>query len=253
MTPLSPKAVPEPTLRRLPLYHRFLKELAASNRENISCTDIGLDLRLDPTQVRKDLEAAGIEGRPRVGYVLADLLTGIERFLGWNNVHETFLVGAGSMGAALLGYRKFEECGLNIVAAFDADPAKAGTRIHGKRVLPVTELVPLARHLHVLIGILTVPAAAAQGAADLMVQGGIRAIWNFAPLRLRVPDHLIVHNEDLYCSLASLSQKLAKTLQDPVRPRAAAPPATEGCAGKPPRPPGGRSPILVGPQKLCPA
>ena len=212
MNPI-PKSVPEPALRRLPLYHRFLKESVASGREHVSCTDIGADLKLDPTQVRKDLEAAGIEGRPRVGYVLCDLLVSIERFLGWNNVHETFLVGAGSMGAALLGYRKFEECGLSIVAAFDADRAKAGTQIHGKLVLPVGQLVELARRMHILIGIITVPAAAAQGVADLMVQGGIRAIWNFAPLRLRVPESIIVHNEDLYCSLASLSQKLAKNLQ----------------------------------------
>jgi redox-sensing transcriptional repressor len=214
----TPKSVPEPTLRRLPLYHRFLKEMAAAGRENISCTDIGLDLKLDPTQVRKDLEAAGIEGRPRVGYVLCDLIYGIEHFLGWNNVHETFLVGAGSMGAALLGYKKFEQCGLSIVAAFDADPLKAGTRIHGKRVLPISQLVELASRMHILIGIITVPAAAAQNVAELMVQGGIRAIWNFAPIRLRIAEPIIVHNEDLYCSLASLSQKLAKTLRAIAEP-----------------------------------
>jgi redox-sensing transcriptional repressor len=215
MTPLTPfsKPVPEPTLRRLPLYHRFLKEVEAGGRESISCTDIGLHLKLDPTQVRKDLQAAGIEGRPRIGYALCDVVNGIEQFLGWKNVHETFLVGAGSMGAALLGYKKFEQCGLNIVAAFDADPLKAGTQIHGKRVLPLEQLVDLAQRMHILMGIITVPAAAAQGVAELMVRGGIRALWNFAPIRLRVPDHIIVHNEDLYCSLASLSQKLAKALQ----------------------------------------
>lgn len=211
--------VPEPTLRRLPLYHRFLKECEVSGREYISCTDIGQHLKLDPTQVRKDLEAAAIEGRPRVGYVLCDLISGIERFLGWNNVQETFLVGVGSMGAALLGYKKFEQCGLNIVVAFDADPLKTGTQIHGKRVLPLDQLVELARRMRILIGIITVPAVAAPSVADLMVRGGIRAIWNFAPIRLRVPDHIIVHNEDLYCSLASLSQKLAKALQThPIAP-----------------------------------
>ncbi|HSA03551.1 MAG TPA: redox-sensing transcriptional repressor Rex, partial [Candidatus Paceibacterota bacterium] len=112
----SSKTVPEPTLRRLPLYHRYLLQLDKLGRENVSCTDIGLELKLDPTQIRKDFEAAGIEGRPRVGYVLTHLIDGIERFLGWKNVQETFLVGVGSMGAALLGYKKFERCGLNIVA-----------------------------------------------------------------------------------------------------------------------------------------
>lgn len=207
------RTVSEPTLKRLPLYHRFLKELHAAGRETVSCTDIGADLDLDPTQVRKDLESVGIVGRPRVGYLLAGVVEGLEQFLGWKNLNDAFLAGAGSMGSALLGYRKFEECGLKIVAAFDVDPSKMGTIIHGKHVLPLEKLAGLARRMHVLIGIITVPASEAQATADLMVGGGIRAIWNFAPIRLRVPEPVIVHNEDLYCSLASLSQKLFKSLQ----------------------------------------
>ena len=215
------RTVPEPTLRRLPLYHRFLKDLQCSGREFVSCTDIGLDLDLDPTQVRKDLEAVGIEGRPRVGYLLGNVVGGLEQFLGWKNLHDAFLVGAGSMGSALLGYRKFEQCGLKIVTAFDTDKAKIGSRIHGKCVLPLNKLPNLARRMHILIGIITVPAESAQAVTQLMIEGGIRAIWNFSPVRLRVPDHVIVHNEDLYCSLASLSQKLLKALQaDPGKPDA---------------------------------
>lgn len=209
----APKVVSEPTLKRLPLYHRSLKEWQADGWETFSCTDLGRDLDLDPTQVRKDLESAGIVGRPRIGYVLLNALDGLEEFLGWKNLHDAFLVGAGSMGSALLGYRKFEQCGLKIVAAFDQDPTKVGSRIHGKQVLELDKLPNLASRMHILIGIITVPAPAAQPVADLMVEGGIRAIWNFAPLRLRVPEHVIVHNEDLYCSLAALSQKLFKTLQ----------------------------------------
>ena len=208
------KIVSEPTLKRLPLYHRFLKEWQAAGRGTVSCPDIGLDLDLDPTQVRKDLESVGIVGRPRIGYVLANVIEELERFLGWNNVHDAFLVGAGSMGSALLGYRKFEQCGLKIVTAFDLDPTKIGTTIHGKHVLPLEKLPNLAQRMHILIGIITVPAAEAQAVADLMGEGGIRAIWNFAPIRLRVPGHVIVHNEDLYCSLAALSQKLFATLQN---------------------------------------
>lgn len=215
-------SVPEPTLRRLPLYHRVLSEMRASGREQVSCTDIGLELNQDPTQVRKDLECAGIAGRPRIGYVLAQLIEGLETFLGWDNVHEAFLVGAGSMGAALLGYGKFEQCGLKIVAAFDSDPAKIGTQMRGKHVLPLGKLANLATRMRVLIGIITVPGPQAQAVADLMVAGGIRAIWNFAPVRLRVPEHVIVHNEDLYCSLAALSQKLSQALQ--TRPPALAEP-----------------------------
>jgi redox-sensing transcriptional repressor len=164
--------------------------------------------------VRKDLESVGVAGRPRIGYVLPDLMGGLEKFLGWNNVNDAFLVGAGSMGSALLGYRKFEECGLKIAAAFDLDPSKVGSKIHGKHVLTLQKLPDLAQRMHILIGIITVPAPEAQAVADLMVEGGIRAIWNFAPIRLRTPDHVIVHNEDLYCSLAALSQKLFAALQN---------------------------------------
>jgi redox-sensing transcriptional repressor len=219
------KTVSEPTLKRLPLYHRFLKELPVAGRETVSCTDIGLDLDLDPTQVRKDLESVGIVGRPRIGYVRANVIEGLEQFLGGKNVNDAFLVGAGSMGSALLGYRKFEECGLKIVTAFDLDPSKIGTRIHGKHVLPLGKLPDLARRMHILIGIITVPAAEAQAVADLMIDGGIRAIWNFAPIRLRVPQQIMVHNEDLYCSLASLSQKLLMSLH-PANARPATKPGT---------------------------
>ena len=212
--PLAPnKIVSAPTLKRLPLYHRFLKELAAAGRASFSCTDIGADLDLDPTQIRKDLESVGAVGRPRVGYLVSHVVPLLEEFLGWHNVHDAFLAGAGSMGSALLGYRKFEECGLNIVTAFDTDPEKIGSRIKGKQVLPLEKLATLAGRMHVWMGIITVPAAQAQAVADLMVAGGIRAIWNFAPIRLRVPEHVIVHNEDLYCSLAGLSQKLSESLK----------------------------------------
>lgn len=219
MTTETSKTVPEPTLKRLPLYHRLLKDLQAAGQEAVSCTDIGAELKLDPTQVRKDLEAAGLTGRPRIGYAVNGVIDGIEEFLGWKKVNEAFLVGAGSMGSALLGYRKFEECGLKIIAAFDTDPVKIGKRIHGKHVLPLDKLPDLLERMHVLIGIITVPAAQAQAVADLLVAGGVRAIWNFAPIRLRLPDNIIVHNEDLYCSLASLSQKLAKELAaNPPKP-----------------------------------
>jgi len=207
------KSIPEASLRRLPLYHRFLETLRQNGRDTVSCPEIGFELRLDPTQVRKDLEAAGITGRPRIGYRLVELIAGIETFLGWDNAHDAFLVGAGSLGTALLGYSRFNRCGLTIVAGFDVDLAKIGSKIHDKEILPLSKLPELALRMHVHLGIITVPAAQAQMVADLMVSGGIRAIWNFAPLRLELPEHVIIHNEDLYCSLASLSQKLAQSLR----------------------------------------
>lgn len=207
------KSVPEPTLRRLPIYHRYIKELKKDHWTFVSCTDIGEEFKLEPTQVRKDLEVTGIVGKPRVGYPIAALIAAIEEFLGFNNVNEAFLVGAGSMGAALIGYDKFQDYGLNIVAAFDNDAAKIGKIVHGKTILAIHKMPDMARKMHILIGIITVPGSAAQEVADLMIQGGICAIWNFAPVRLRVSDNIIVHNEDLYCSLASLSQKVAQAIR----------------------------------------
>jgi len=212
MSPKCNKPIPEPTMRRLPAYYHYLKEQAEHGIDIISCSAIGRDLNLDPTQIRKDLEMADIVGKPKVGYSTADLIHAIEEFLGWNNVNDAFLVGAGSLGTALLGYERFKQFGLDIVAAFDIHPAKIGKSIHNKQILPLEKLPDLAHRMGIHIGILTVPAGCARQVADLMVQGGIRAIWNFAPITLRVPDHVVVQNEDLYYSLAALSCKLSMHL-----------------------------------------
>jgi redox-sensing transcriptional repressor len=133
----------------------------------------------------------------------------IEDFLGWNNVSEAFLVGAGHLGAALLGYQGFKDYGLDIVAAFDNDPAKGGTEIHGKKVFPFRQLPQLVKRMGIKIGVMAVPASCAQEVAGSMIEAGIRAIWNFAPVRISVPAHIIVQHENLASSLAVLSKKLA--------------------------------------------
>lgn len=206
--------IPEASLRRLPLYHRFLKQLATQGLTAVSCPQIASQLNLDPTQVRKDLEAAQIAGRPKVGYQIPELLASLEHFLGWDNLNQAFLAGVGNLGTALLGYAKFEQCGLSIVAAFDSDPTKAGSTVRNIPIHPIEQLPDLAGQMRVHIGVITTPPEAAQQVADLMIQGGIRAIWNFAPTRLVVPERVILRNEDLYCSLASLSQKLAVSLRE---------------------------------------
>jgi redox-sensing transcriptional repressor len=200
--------IPEPTLKRLPRYHQLLTALAHTSLQSVSCSQIGADLGLDPTQVRKDLAVVRVTGKPNVGYSVAELVLGIEKLLGWNNSKDAFLAGAGNLGAALLGYGGFAPLGLNIVAAFDIDPRKIGTQVCGKHVLSLAKLAELARRMHVHIGIITVPAAQAQSVAHLMVEGGIRAIWNLAPVTLRVPDTVVVQNENLESSLAALSYKL---------------------------------------------
>lgn len=210
--------IPQPSLSRLPQYHHYLSELNSRGISRISCSGIGRDLNLVPVQVRKDLQYTGIVGKPKTGYVVADLVRAIETFLGWNNVNEAFLVGVGNLGTALLGHERFSNFGLRIVAAFDTDPAKIGQWVHDKAVLPLDKLADLAQRMSIHLGIVTAPAEFAQDIADEMVKGGIQAIWNFAPVRLKVPAHIIVHQEDLYSSLASLSWKLARRFQVPVQP-----------------------------------
>ena len=208
------KGAPEPTLRRLPLYYRLLKQLRETGRTGVSCTLIGAELRLDATQVRKDIEMTGTVGRPKVGYDVNELICAIEKFLGWDNLTEAFLVGAGSLGEALMGYPGFSECGLSIVAAFDVDPNKCHRVIHGKHVRHISKMTGLVRRMRVRFGIITVPASEAQQAADLLIEGGVLAIWNFAPAKIQAPERVIVTNEDLYCSLAVLSQKMTRKLAE---------------------------------------
>ncbi|MGB8261069.1 MAG: redox-sensing transcriptional repressor Rex [Terracidiphilus sp.] len=210
--------IPQPSLSRLPQYHHYLTDLKAKGIERVSCSVIGRDLNLVPVQVRKDLQFTGIVGKPKTGYSVPELLQAIESFLGWNKVNEAFLVGVGNLGTALLGHERFSHFGLRIVAAFDADPEKQGQWIRGKAVLSLDKLADLAQRMSIHLGIITTPAGVAQDIADEMVRGGIQAIWNFAPVRLKLPAHIIVHNEDLYSSLASLSWELARRFHVPFQP-----------------------------------
>lgn len=197
-------------LRRLPLYYRLAQHLFTAGVQNVSSSVLGRDLGLDPTQVRKDFEAIGLSGKPKVGFGVAELLRGIETFLGWNRPKEAVIAGAGSLGSALLRYERFREYGITIVAAFDTDPQKIGVPIGGKEVFLLDSLPGRTLRMGVQLGIIATPPQAAQRVADLMVEGGIRAIWNFAPVHLRVPEHVVLQNEDLCHSLASLSLKLAR-------------------------------------------
>ena len=196
---------PHPSIRRLPSYLRLLRQLKGEGGQKISCTRIARELDLDSTQVRKDLALTGITGRPRIGYELEPLIDAIENFLGWDQIESAFLVGAGSLGHALIGYENFANCGLNIVAAFDVSESKIGEEIHGRKIFSLLQMPEMARSMGVKVGVLTVPASAAQEAANIMVASGITGIWNFAPEKLDVPAEVLVENVELVSSLAVLS------------------------------------------------
>ncbi len=205
--------VSKATIGRLPAYHRYLTEKLAQGEKTVSSTAIAEDLHLNAVQVRKDLAViSSVAGKPKLGFELSELIADIDRFLGYDNVTDAVLVGAGGLGSALVGYEGFKNYGLNIVAAFDTDPSLIGTSVGGVKVFDAKELSKLVRRLNVLIGIVAVPRGAAQQVADELVEGGVRAIWNFAPVHLTLPENIAVKNEDMAASLAILSKRLAEIL-----------------------------------------
>jgi len=192
----------------MPSYLRILKDLVATDQKTVSATLLAKALGFEPIVVRKDFDPLPITGKSGVGYDINELIKAIEDHLGWNNITDAFLVGTGNLGTALLGYRGFEQYGVKIVLAFDVDPAKTHQTIKEVHVLSIEELPMMAERMKVQIGILAVPVECAQATADKMIQAGIHGIWNFAPVKLVVPENVVVQNEDLAEGLAVLSVKL---------------------------------------------
>ena len=209
---MEKRSVSTQTLQRLPLYLNYLRSLPKGKSENISATAIADALRLGDAQVRKDLALVSSGGRPKVGYVTRELTSDIENFLGYHDVETAVLVGAGDLGHSLLSYDGFSGYGLEIAAAFDRDPALVGTTIAGKRVLSMEKLVDLCCRMQIHMGIIAVPGGEAQAVCDTLVSSGVLAIWNFAPVRLDVPEDVLVRNEDLAGSLVVLAKRLAERI-----------------------------------------
>ena len=201
-----------PTIRRLPTYLYKLSEMRKAGVEIVATPELARYMNLGEIVIRKDLALTGVSGQPGVGYKVRELIEAIKSYLNWDNVSEAILVGAGSLGSALMGYEGFEEYGLRIIAAFDADPAKIGTEVRERSVFDIDRLEELTRRLQVRMGIICVPADQAQDVADRMVAGGIKAIWNFANVSLKVPDDVIVQREVIAGGLAVLSVKMSRKL-----------------------------------------
>ena len=207
------KEISKAVLKRLPGYLSYLKGIPDTASPYISATGLANALGMGEVQVRKDLAMVSDGGRPKIGYLRESLIEDISQFLGYDNTTDAILVGAGKLGQALLGYGGFEAYGLNILAAFDADPSAEKTE-EGKPIYHMDQMEGFCRANKVLMGIITVPAAHAQTVCDQLIACGIKAVWNFAPTHLDVPNHILVQNENMATSLAVLSMHLQAQIKD---------------------------------------
>ena len=205
---MEPKIVSQRLLKRLPIYLNYLKSLPGDSA-NVSATAMAKALEMGDVQVRKDLAKVSHAGRRRTGRSRQQLILDIEQYLDFAVLTGTVIVGAGKLGRALLDYSGFEESGLNVMAAFDIHPAMDKSET-GKPIYPMTRLETFCRRYQVRIGIITVSAENAQNVCDSLIACGVEAIWNFAPVRLRVPEYVIVKNENLAMSLTALRVELQR-------------------------------------------
>ena len=195
------------TLGRLPSYLEFLRNLPPDKVPYISATAIAKHLGLGEVQVRKDLAAVSGAGKPKLGYVTAELIEKLENCLGCNRLTSAVLVGAGRLGRALLQYDEFEKYGVKISAAFDSNERviSLGSKTE---ILPMNQFEYFCKTKNIKLGIITVGEGSAQAVCDQMVKSGITAIWNFAPCKLNVPAGILLQNENLALSLAHLNNQL---------------------------------------------
>ncbi len=191
------KKISDKVINRLTLYHCILQDFIKSGSEYISSKQMAALLRIDDSQVRKDLNLLSNSGKTRVGYPVKELKKSIETTLGFSKNKKAFIIGAGNLGMALAKYDNFSNYGLNIISLFDNDPEKIGKEVNNKKILDIKDLPVLVWKHYVDIAILTVPACYAQNLADYLVNMGIKYIWNFTPTVLKVPDDVQVWNENL--------------------------------------------------------
>mgnify|MGYP006275375981 FL=1 len=203
-------SIPAATIERLPLYYRCLDKLSTfEETEVVSSKDLGGRLGIPSTQVRKDLSYYGEFGRRGVGYNVKDLKKSIGKILGVDKKWPAVLVGAGNLGRALINYAGFGKMGLEITDIFDNDLNKIGNRVGTIKVKSTNKLEETIKEKNINLAIVTVPADPAQDVVDDLIDYGIKAIWNFSPTRLYVPDDIFVRNEDLAVGIVSLIYHLS--------------------------------------------
>lgn len=201
--------LPEPTLRRLPWYLAYIEILKSQGTEYVSSTSISRALNVDSSQIAKDLSFLSIKGKTRIGYEVNALADSLSGFLGFTTPHKAYVLGAGSLGGALMQDSGLSKYGLDIVAGFDVDPLKTGTILAGVPIHHIDSLEELMETNPASIAILTVPAEKAQEAADIAIGAGIKAIWNFTPYRVKVAEGIVMSNTSIYAHLALIYNRLS--------------------------------------------
>lgn len=201
--------ISDKTINRLTLYHCILSDFIASGIETITSLQIATLLKIDDSQVRKDISLLQNSGKSRVGYHVSDLKKSIEKTLGFSHPKYAFIVGAGNLGLALAKYDNFLNYGLNVLALFDNDPLKVGVNVNKKEVYHISKLPELAVQMGVQMVLLTVPRSAAQSTVDFLVDSNIKYIWNFSPSVLDVPCDVEVWNENLMGNFLHFSYKIS--------------------------------------------
>ena len=207
----SNQVVPEPTLRRLPGYLCYFQSLVQNQMKFISSSVIAHAFKIDSTLVTKDLSYTGVKGRTKIGYELQTLIDAIEHFLEFDQAENAFMFGVGNLGKALIQYEGLKQHGLKIVAAFDVNPKLINTSIEGVKIYPLQEFRDLSRKIPARVGVITTPDNKAQETADLLVAWGIKAIWNFTPQSIKVPEKIVVVNTNIYSDLAVILHRLKRS------------------------------------------
>ncbi|NLZ95290.1 MAG: redox-sensing transcriptional repressor Rex [Bacteroidales bacterium] len=201
--------VPEPALRRLPWYLSYIKLLKKKGQTHVSSTQIANKINVSSTQIAKDLSYVKVSGKTRVGYEISVLIEVLEHFLGFTSQHKAVVLGVGSLGGALLSDSGLEQFGLKIIAGFDVSEDVIGGEINNIPVYNIEDFPEYNNKINTDIAILTVPPDNAQEVVDFAIKNNVRAIWNFTPFRVRVPDHIVLQNTSLYAHLAVMFNRLS--------------------------------------------
>ena len=213
---MEAKQISKAVIKRLPRYYRYLGELLEDNVERITSNDLSKKMRVTASQIRQDLNNFGGFGQQGYGYNVKYLYTEIGKILGLDIVHPMIIVGAGNLGQALANYVEFEKRGFKLVGIFDVNPVLEGIAVRGIEIQMISDLPFFMKENNIEIAILTLPKNKARDMEEILIENGIKAIWNFAHIDLDTPDDVIVENVHLSESLMTLSYNLSQYRQEHI-------------------------------------